>query len=147
MTSSPVLDLEGMRAFLQSTWDAHPLLKRLSALHRHRVPDVFLDRELLCILVCFSAERGGLPVEFVPEGAVQAVRGKGNLSSVRSAPGKLQIEEQVRRSPRRFLAEVTHELCYCVAGGPGRVPRLGESGINGMELLEMMVQAGGKLPI
>lgn len=136
------MNRDEMVRYLQQCWQRTPLLVLLHRMHRNvsagALPPARLQEELLSLLSQFE-RFCQTPVQFVAEGMVQASRGAGNCASLRSSPGVLQIERQVLQDPATLLAEVTHEVCYLLAGGPSNVPRLGDGALNAMELLEMMV--------
>ncbi len=50
-------------------------------------------------------------------------------------------------NPATLMGEIRHELAYHFAGGPGGVPRLGETPFSALELLETIIQGRGKLPL
>jgi len=139
----PVFTREQMAEFLQRRWDSEPLLPRIARAQGMSGPAQ--HSELVAILAEFQT-RTGISVQVVPEGTVQRARGEGNLASLRSAPGNLQIEQQVFQDTKTLMAEVRHELAFYYAGGAGGTPRLGESMFNGLILLEMMIEGGGRLP-
>jgi hypothetical protein len=132
-----------MAAFLRGIWNRNPILHRLA--RAQAITGQARHRELISILEEFQRQTG-ITVQVVPEGTVQAVRGAGNLASLRSRPGFLQIEGQVFQNTATLMKEVRHELSYHYAGGPGGVPRLRESPFNAIDLLEWMVQGHGRLP-
>jgi hypothetical protein len=79
-------------------------------------------------------------VQVVADGLVQAVRGAGNVASLRSRPGYLQIERQVFRETNRLLEEVNHEIAYHCARAGGDVPNLGSGPVDAIVLIENMLQ-------
>jgi hypothetical protein len=136
------LDTTQMRLYLTGVWARFPLIQVLHGIHvDHGVGTLAgeaLQRQVLSVLDFFQSAYH-VPVQFVPEGMVQACRGPGNYSSLRSRRGVLQIERQLLRNPEQLLTEITHEICYHFVGGPGEVHRLGESPLSALELLEIMV--------
>jgi hypothetical protein len=132
-----------MASFLQGLWNRNPILHRLA--RAQTMTGQTQHRELIKVLEDFQ-EQTGIPVQVMRDGTVQAARGAGNLASLRSRPGVLQIEEQVFQTTDTLMNEVRHELSYHYAGGPGNVPRLRDSPFNAMNLLEWMIQGHGRLP-
>jgi hypothetical protein len=136
-----------MGSFLKATYEGNPLLQELGEVNNlGNVPSQVLHGRLIRILQQFETETG-IPVQVVPEGTVQAVRGPGNFASLRSSPGVLQIEEQVFKSTQLLMDEVTHELAYHYTGGPEGVPSLGEGPIKAHTLMEGMIQRNGEMPL
>lgn len=132
-----------MRQLLQQLWEQTPLLQRLAA--ARALSGDGLVAELRAILQSFQAETGVI-VEEVTYGTVQGARGAGNLASLRSSPGRLQIEAQVFEDPQLLLTEVTHELAYYYSRlATGSPPLLGEGPLTALELLEMVIQQGGNV--
>jgi hypothetical protein len=134
---------EQMANFLQKQWKENPILRRLS--QTQGLQGQALHRGLINILHQFEALTR-TTVQVVPIGTVQKLRGKGNLASLRSRPGFLQIEQQVFKNSQTLLNEVRHELAYYYSGGPNGVPRLTNTPFNALNLLEMMIQGDGRLP-
>jgi hypothetical protein len=132
-----------MASFLHGIWNRNPILQRLA--RAQTITGQARHRELIHILEEFQ-RRTGITIQVVPQGTVQAARGAGNLASLRSRPGFLQIEQQVFRNTDTLMDEVRHELSYHYAGGPGGVPRLRNTPFNALNLLEMMIQEHGRLP-
>jgi hypothetical protein len=132
-----------MAQFLQKVWDSEPLVRRVA--HARSLRGPAQHSELVSVLNEFQA-RTGITIQVVPEFTVQKARGAGNLASLRSRPGFLQIEEQVFQNTATLMNEVEHELAFHFAGGAGGTPILRDSMFNGLNLLEMMMQSGGKLP-
>jgi len=132
-----------MAIFLREIWNRNPLLDRLA--RAQRITGQARHRELIHILEEFQRQTG-ITIQVVPQGAVQAARGAGNLASLRSRPGFLQIEEQVFQNTDTLMNEVRHELSYHFAGGPGGVSRLRDAPFNALNLLEWMIQGHGRLP-
>ncbi|CAN5270813.1 hypothetical protein BH11PSE9_BH11PSE9_15850 [soil metagenome] len=90
-------------------WERTPVLQRLARARKLVGPAQ--QKELIEILGEFERTTQ-VAVQRVKTGAVQAVRGEGNLASLRSRPGVLQIEEQVFTNTTTLRDEVTHELSY-----------------------------------
>ncbi len=90
-------------------WERTPLLQRLA--RARTLAGQAQHRELIDILTEFE-RTARVTVQHVRTGAVQATRGSGNLASLRSRPGFLQIEEQVFQNTTTLLNEVTHELSF-----------------------------------
>jgi hypothetical protein len=134
---------EQMANFLQKKWKENPILKRLSQIQG--LQGQALHRGLIKILEQFEASTRTV-VQVVPDSTVQKLRGKGNLASLRSRPGFLQIEQQVFKNTQTLLNEVRHELAFYYSGGINGVPRLTNTPFNALNLLEMMIQGGGRLP-
>jgi hypothetical protein len=132
-----------MAIFLREIWNRNPLLDRLA--RAQTITGQARHRELIHILEEFQRQTG-TTIQVVPQGTVQAARGAGNLASLRSRSGFLQIEAQVFQNTDTLMNEVRHELSYHYAGGPGNVPRLRDSPFNAMNLLEWMIQGHGRLP-
>jgi hypothetical protein len=132
-----------MASFLHGIWNRNPILQRLA--RAQTITGQARHRELIHILEEFQ-RRTGITIQVMPEGTVQPARGAGNLASLRSQPGFLQIEQQVFRNTDTLMNEVRHELSYHYAGGPGGVPRLRDTPFNALNLLEMMIQEHGRLP-
>lgn len=128
-----------MKQFLQAVWSRNPILRRIA--QAEKMSGEAQQRELINILSQFERETG-IAVQRVPTGGVQAVRGSGNLASLRSRPGVLQIEEQVFQDTPTLMKEIKHELAYHFTGGPGGVPSLGQGPLKAMDLLEMMISEG-----
>ena len=137
------LTREEMRAYLLRVWADTPLLARLS--RARSLGGDALQREMVAILETFERETH-VSVQFVDSGVVQAVRGEGNVASLRSRPGVLQIERQVLHDSARLRTEVQHELAYYFAGGPEGTPALPET-YNALTLLELMIENGGHWPL
>lgn len=137
------LGREEMQAFLLRIWQENPILQRLS--RTRGLSGEAQQRELIAILETFERQTG-IDVQFVDTGVVQTARGAGNFASLRSSPGVLQIERQVLSNTRQLQQEIEHELAFYFSSASGRAPALGESGFNALDLLEMMIQAGGRLP-
>ncbi len=99
------------------------------------------------ILSLFEGQTG-VTVQRVATGVVEKARGPGNLASMKSHPGMLQIEQQVFQNTAALNREIIHELAFYYArqGGGGTVPRLANSGFNAMNYLQMMLESGGRLP-
>ncbi|BFU96282.1 MAG: RHS repeat-associated core domain-containing protein [Nitrospira sp.] len=148
------MTLDQAKAWADWIYKQNPLLQRLSRLHQlmkeaeSLSPDQRasalenIRQETLSILSDFD-NSSGVPVQLVPEGVVQAARGEGNFSSLRSRPGVLQIEQQVLTDPKALLTEVTHELAFQADGGPlVRSPIVGEGPLKAFEVLEMKIQSG-----
>jgi hypothetical protein len=132
-----------MASFLHGIWNRNPILQRLA--RAQTITGQARHRELIHILEEFQRQTG-ITIQVVPQGTVQAARGAGNLASLRSRPGFLQIEEQVFQNTDTLMNEVRHELSYHYAGGPGGVPRLRDSLFNALNLLEWMIRGHGRLP-
>jgi hypothetical protein len=137
------LGRQEMVDLLQGVWRDNPILARVA--RAQDMPPAAQSAELMGILRDFQRQTG-IPLDITPQLGVQRTRGAGNLASMRSKPGRLQIEQQVFDDPATLMGEVRHELAYHFAGGPGGVPRLGETPFSALELLEMMIQGRGKLP-
>jgi len=140
--AKPSYDRAQMRRFLNEVWQRNPLLEILHRINQ-RAADGQLDRDalqqqLLDVLSYFERD-SGIPVQVVADGLVQAARGAGNLASMRSRPGYLQIESQVFRDTNVLLEEVNHEIAYHYARQNGDVPNLGEGPIDAIGLLESMI--------
>jgi hypothetical protein len=134
---------EQMATFLRTKWQQTPLLRKLAV--AQRLKGEALHRALINVLGQFERQTG-VTVQVVPTGTVQRLRGKGNEASLRSRPGFLQIEQQVFKNTAKLLNEIRHELAFYYAGGPGKTPRLKNTIFNALNLLEMMIQANGRLP-
>jgi hypothetical protein len=138
-----------MATHLNTTWEANGLLERTAQANQlaRSAPPVVVHRELIGVLEQFEKDTG-VAVQVVPEGTVQGIRGKGNLASLSTRPGVLQIEEQVFRSTTQLQNEIEHELAAHYAGAPPNhnIPRLGSSPFFAHELLEMMFETDGRLP-
>ena len=131
-----------MRRYLSGLFRHNPILNKL--VKAQKATGEKRHRLLIEILTEFERKER-IPVQFVPQGTVQAARKEaGNFSSLRSSPGILQIEEQVLQDTDRLMREVRHELSYHYAGGPGNVPVLGESGLNALKLLDDAIEHGGE---
>jgi hypothetical protein len=90
-------------------WERTPLLQRLA--RARTLAGQAQHRELINILAEFE-RTAQVTVQRVQTGVVQATRGSGNLASLRSRPGFLQIEQQVFENTTTLLNEVTHELSF-----------------------------------
>lgn len=138
------LNAADMKLYLQAIWSRTPVLQRLARAGRMTV-EAQQRAELMEILGQFRRETG-IVLDIVPDNTIQASRGTGNLASLRSRPGWLQIERMAYDDTPTLMNEVRHELAYHYAGGPGGVPTLGEGPFNALELLEIMVEEGGRMP-
>jgi hypothetical protein len=136
------LSREQMERYLLTIWQRQPLLHILHRIHLNarggRLAGQNLHREVIFVLERFELETQ-IPVQLVPTGLVQRARGGGNLSSLRSRPGFLQIERQVFQDTDQLLTEVTHELAFHYARRGGEVPYIGEGDISALMLLENMI--------
>lgn len=105
-----------------------------------------LQRELISILQEFQRSTG-TTVRLVGTGQVEAKRPGSGEASLRSEPGKLQIEEQVFLDTEKLLKETTHELSAYAAwqyvGGLDKpLPGVGESDIKLNNVIVWTVEAG-----
>jgi hypothetical protein len=133
------LDPAGMRDYVFEVWRQNPILHRLMEVRGARGPA--RHQQILDILRDFERIEG-VPVEVVPPGTVQRVRGRGNLASLRSRPGVLQIEIQAYADTDTLMREVIHELCYHYAGGPNHTRFLGESRTSALDIFEWAITRG-----
>jgi hypothetical protein len=137
--AKPSYDRARMRRFLNEVWQQNPLLeilRRINVAAAHgEMSREALHRQLVDVLDYFERD-SRIAVQVVAEGLVQAARGAGNLASLRSRPGYLQIERQVFQDTDVLLAEVNHEIAYHYARRDGDVPNLGEGPIDAIVLLE-----------
>ncbi|TVR83628.1 MAG: DUF4157 domain-containing protein [Rhodospirillales bacterium] len=135
---------EEMIVFLRELWRDNPILARVA--NAQRQTGRAQHRELIAILEQFERQTG-VGVQFVEQGTVQASRGVGNLASLRSSPGVLQIERQVLSDTPTLMTEVRHEMAFYYSSLSGRTPVLGHGPLNALQLLEMMIESGGRLPL
>jgi hypothetical protein len=135
---------EQMASFLRKQWNENSILRQLSK--AQVLTGQRLHRALISLLDEFQRQTR-ITVQVVPNGTVQRLRKqKGNLASLRSRPGFLQVERQVFQNTERLLKEVRHELAFHYAGGSGKTPQLNNTPFNALDLLEMMIQGNGRLP-
>jgi hypothetical protein len=129
-----------MRGYIDAMLREHPVLRQLANARGLTGPR--LRNEMLNILHRAFRE-DGLSHEVVPDGTVgAATNDSGNLASIHSSPGVLQIEQSAYDSETQLAAEVMHELCAFyveMTGSDG--PTLGDYTAN--EALEIAVMAGG----
>ncbi len=133
-----------MQVFIEGLIREYPILTQLTRAQSLTGPAQ--RREMLRILDRFFRETG-VAHEVVEDGVVQAARGAGNLASLRSSPGILQIERTAYESAEILGQEVTHELSFYYSGLRGRIPMFGESGLSAMNVLEMTIQNGGRFAL
>jgi hypothetical protein len=134
------LDIAGMREYVLDVWRQNPILHRLMEVRRARSPA--RHQQILDILRDFERIEG-VPVETVVPGIVQRnTLERGNLASLRSRPGVLQIEIQAYADTDTLIREVIHELCFHYAGGPDHTRRLGTSGMNALRIFERAIETG-----
>ncbi len=90
----------------------------------------------------------GIPVEKVPKGTVQKLRGKGDTASFRSKKGVFQIEEQLFDDTAALEEALAHDIpAYYGNNDLWHSPRLVRGGpFNAGELLEFTVKNGGTFP-
>ena len=132
------LNTEEMLKLIRLIWQEYPLVQRVYA--ARSLAGAQQIAELESILAQFSRTTG-VVVRRVPTGTVQISRGAGNLASLRVEEGVLMIEEQVFRSAPKLLAEVRHELAFFYSTVGGRA-RLGESGLQAMNYIQMAMESG-----
>lgn len=130
-----------MRRYLQNAFRHNPILNRL--VQAQKATGQARHEELIKILADFQRKEG-IRIEWVPEGTVQAATKAGNVASLRSKAGVLQIEKQVLQDTDKLMSEVRHELAFHYAGGPGNVPVWEDSPFNALDLLDMAIQEGGE---
>ena len=129
-----------MREYVLDVWRQNPLLHRLMEVRRARGPA--RHQQLLDILKDFERIEG-VPVETVVPGIVQGkTLVRGNLASLRSKPGVLQIEMQAYEDTDTLMREVIHELCFHYAGGPDHSRLLGTSGMSALRIFERAIETG-----
>lgn len=143
MSAPGAMTREQMRIFLEKTWKDNPILRRIA--EAQSMSGRGLSQKLGLILQQFEALTG-IRVEKVNDGAVQRLRGIGNLASLRSRPGFLQIEHSVFLNPQTLLTEVRHELAFYFAGGLTGVPHLINTPFSALDLLELTIKGNGELP-
>ncbi len=134
--------MEDMSQYLARLWQQHPVLARLSQLRsasgdglRHALMEVVADLQ----------RTDGITLSLVDEGAVQQLRGTGNLVSMRSRSGYLQIERQAWEHPELLWKQLTHEVAAFVTRSDGEAPHLGENGLSGSVLLLLMIREGPEM--
>jgi hypothetical protein len=84
----------------------------------------------------------GVPIEVVPDGTVQAVRGEGDFGSMRSRPGYYEIEQSVYNDDVRLRNELTHQIPAYLGSRNWLSPVTGNR--NAAEWLEYFVQRGAR---
>lgn len=131
-----------MRAFIEALMREHPVLGQLA--NAQRLTGAAQRKEMLSILDRVYRENK-LAHEVVPNGVVGAATQPGNMASLRSSPGILQIEQRAYDSTEQLAAEVTHELSYFFSRSGGNVPTLGDL-FNGLDVLELTIRNGGRYP-
>jgi hypothetical protein len=108
-----------------------------------RLPGPQLRAQLNGIMQDFALETG-VPIEVVPDGTVQAVRGEGDFGSMRSRPGYYEIEQSVYNDDVRLRNELTHQIPAYLGSRNWLSPVTGNR--NAAEWLEYFVQRGGPPP-
>lgn len=131
-----------MRAFIEALMREYPVLGQLA--NAQRLTGAAQRKEMLSILDRVYRENR-LAHEVVPNGVVGAATQPGNMASLRSSPGILQIEQRAYDSTELLAAEVTHELSYFFSRSGGNVPTLGDL-FNGLDVLELTIRNGGRYP-
>jgi Domain of unknown function (DUF4157) len=132
-----------MRAFVESVFQQNPVLQQLA--RGQGLAGAAQHEEMLKVLHEFYNSTR-IAYEVVDDGIVQAATNvPGNFASLNSKPGLLQIEQTAFDSPVTLTAEVTHELSSFYARVNGVVPRLEET-YDAMNILELMIQNGGRYP-
>jgi hypothetical protein len=139
--AQPRLELEETRMLMRMLFDEHPVLNDLTAA-RNAAAGPELRAQLNGIMERFAAETG-VPITVVPDGAVQAVRGKNDFGSMRSRPGHYEIERSVYNDDVRLRKELTHQITSYLAsrGDNWESPVVGPR--NAATWLEYFVEQGG----
>ena len=131
-----------MSQYLARLWQQHPVLARLSELRSFSGEEL---RRALMEVVADLQRTDDISLSLVDEGTVQQLRGTGNLVSMRSRPGHLQIERQAWEHPELLWKQLAHELAAFVTRSDGEAPHLGDSGVSGSVLLLLMIREGPEM--
>lgn len=137
--AQPRLELEETRMLMRMLFDEHPVLNDLTAV-RNAAAGPDLRVQLNGIMERFAAD-AGVSITVVPDGAVQAVRGRGDFGSLRSRPGHYEIEQSVYNDDVRLREELTHQITASLGSRDWQSPVVGDR--NAAEWLEYFVNLGG----
>jgi hypothetical protein len=133
------LEPDEMKMLMRMLRDEHPVLNDLIAA-RNTAAGPALRAQLNGIMARF-AEEAGVSITVVPDGAVQAVRGAGDVGSMRSRPGYYEIEQSVYNDDVRLRKELIHQITAYLGSRNGLGPVAGNR--NSAQWLAYFVREGG----
>jgi hypothetical protein len=135
MRLQPSLPGAEMQSFVEGTLENSQALKSLAS---GASPEQ--------VMAEFTKETG-VVIEEVEEGAIQKLRGKGDVASARTKEGFLQIEKQVFKDPKLLKDVLAHDGVFCYVRNGQMVAKLASNKIfDAMTFLEAAIKNGGRLP-
>ena len=129
-----------MRNYVEALMRESPALDQLA--RAQGLTGLAQRTEMISILDRFSKETG-VAIEIVDDGLVQARRGAGDFASLRTAPGRLQIERSAWASTDQMAREVRHALADYYSGIVGKAPAVESFAFNALDVLEDTIRNGG----